>query len=264
MPGAASNEISISKRCAWVHRQDLRFERRVPPLAGSGVFTIWIPRRRSAWRTVEALAQIAWAQRGYPYQPNATGSGAWRKRPDHVDRESSWRSRQFRQRYVHQCHLEHEDDDVMRPSVVMRAVRSAFLLDTRRQARSLRWERRSAVSSTVEPCHASDRYYLMARAILSEFGAHIRSAAEGGTQMASPTSMVGIFHAPVQAREAIEALRATGFEPDEISVLSPDPRPTHSDQDAGTRAERLTAESATVRAADAARAASPRSGRHRG
>ena len=62
--------------------------------------------------------------------------------------------------------------------------------------------------------------------------------------MASPTSMVGIFHAPVQAREAIEALKANGFEPDEISVLSPDPRPTHSDQDAATRSEKLTADSA--------------------
>jgi len=77
---------------------------------------------------------------------------------------------------------------------------------------------------------------------LSEFGAHIRSAAEEVLRW--PNFYGRHFHAPVQAREAIEALKANGFEPDEISVLSPDPRPTHSDQDAGTRAERLTADSA--------------------
>ena len=51
------------------------------------------------------------------------------------------------------------------------------------------------------------------------------------------STVVGVFHEPDRAREAIEALKEEGFAADNISVLSPDKRTTESmAEETGTHA----------------------------
>ncbi len=51
------------------------------------------------------------------------------------------------------------------------------------------------------------------------------------------STVVGVFHEREDAREAIEALKDDGFNPDAISILSPDKRATQDiAEDTGTHA----------------------------
>lgn len=55
--------------------------------------------------------------------------------------------------------------------------------------------------------------------------------------MTQRSTVVGVFHERDKAREAIEALKAAGFAPDTISILSPDKRATQDiAEDTGTNA----------------------------